>query len=396
MTLNRSAATRDPRTIVLCLFATFIISGILNPIGLISGQVAEAYDISITDTVSRFGFFTVGVFVGYIVSFVIFDYVGLKTVFTVGYAIVVASVASIYLSDSASILSAGLLIIGVSTGVLVCGASTLVSWLWEGRPRQTMLIAQDAMFNAGGILFTFIATWFVTRDFGWTATYKVVAGCAVAAALLAATTSIDSHRGEPGEPDVQTSWNAGIFVVGISVMLFMASKISVFIWAPQFVEQAHGATAAESGRLMTNIFVAAFFGSLIGTYIVSKVRIEFFLTGMLCIGAGGLWALVNAGNLGAALNAGYIVGMSVGATFNAYMAFGLSFVPVPTHKNVAWVLLAGSVGSAGAPIFSSMIVEAADSVRAALLACLSIQVAVLISVVALALARAAIAQKYAS
>jgi len=104
---------------------------------------------------------------------------------------------------------------------------------------------------------------------------------------------------------------------------------------------------------------------------------------MLSVGATGLWLMLSAADLQAVLAAGYIVGASVGATFNAYTAFGLSFVATPTHKNVAYLLLAGGIGSAIAPYFSSQVVEATGTVRDALLTCLAIQGVVLASVVLL-------------
>jgi predicted MFS family arabinose efflux permease len=67
------------------------------------------------------------------------------------------------------------------------------------------------------------------------------------------------------------------------------------------------------------------------------------------------------------------------------MAFGLSFVEKPTHKNVAYVLLAGGIGSAIAPLFSSRVVEMTGEVRDALVACLAIQVVVLLSVLLLSI-----------
>ena len=74
------------KIVLICVFASFVISGFLNPIGLISGPVAAAYGMSVTDAVARFGYFTIGVFVGYILSFYVFDYLKLKTVVVFGYA----------------------------------------------------------------------------------------------------------------------------------------------------------------------------------------------------------------------------------------------------------------------------------------------------------------------
>lgn len=371
------------KIVLICIFASFVISGFLNPIGLISGAVADAYGITVTDAVARFGYFTIGVFVGYILSFYVFDYLKLKSVVVVGYVLIAASVVALYTLNSGISLVFFLFLIGVLASIQVCGASTLVSRIWTEKPRQTVLMAQDAMFNGGGIIFTAMTTWFLAANYHWATTYAVVAVIVLLIAAIATTTDISETKSGPDDTPAVTSWNIGIFAVGGSVLLFMTAKISIFIWAPQYAAQAFGADIEQSGRLLTNVFTGAFFGSLAGTYIVSRIRIEFFLIMMLSIGATGLWLMLSASDLATVLMTGYIVGASVGATFNGYMAFGLSFVKTPTHKNVAYVLLAGGVGSAIAPWFSSQVVETTGAVRDALLACLAIQIVVLTSVLLL-------------
>ncbi|MGI9201426.1 MAG: MFS transporter [Woeseiaceae bacterium] len=381
------------KTILICLSASFVISGLLNPIGLISGPVAEWFGVPVTVAVARFGYFTVGVFCGYILSFYVYDYFKLRSVVVLGYVVIAASVASLYLFDHILVFTVCLFLIGVAASIEVCGASTLVSWLWEEKSRQSMLLAQDAMFNAGGFIFTTATTAFLTREMHWASIYLVVASIAILIAIIAATTPIEQKYQRGSDSEVVTDWSIGILVVGLSVLLFMTAKISIFIWAPQFVELEFDATVGQSGRLMQNIFVGALTGSLIGTYIVSKLRVDFFLIGMLLVGATGVWFMLSASSLETVLLLGYAVGISVGATFNGYMGFGLSLVSSPTHKNVAYVLLAGGIGSAIAPLFSSNVVEAKGTVGAALYACFIIQLLVLVSVVLLALFQKRASQK---
>ncbi len=375
------------KIVVICLLASFVISGLLNPIGLIGGTVAESFGVPVTVAVARFGYFTIGVFIGYIASFYVFDYVKLKQVVVSGYAIIAACIACLYLLDHILVFTVCLFLIGVAVSIQVCGASTLVSWLWADKSRQSMLLAQDAMFNAGGIVFTAITTAFLSREFHWASTYLVVACIALLISLMAITTRIEQKHQRGSKTEVATTWNIGIITVGFSVLLFMTAKISIFIWLPQYVEQVFGANISQSGHLMQNIFVGALGGSLVGTYIVAKIRVDFFLAGMLLLGASGMWFMLAASNLDTVLLLAYAVGASVGATFNGYMGFGLSFVQSPTHKNVAYVLLAGGVGSAIAPLFSSKIVALTDTVAAALYACFMIQLIVLTTVLLLAALR---------
>jgi fucose permease len=259
------------RIILICILASFVISGLLNPIGIISGPVSESLNITNSDAVALFSYFTFGVFAGYLLSFYIFDYVRLKIVVIGSYLLLALSITILYLNNE--LLSYCLFLIGIFASLEVCAASTLASWTWTEKPRQTVLIAQDAMFNGGGIAFTALTTYLLTQKFHWASIYLVVGIIAISVSLLAATTKIKEVSANT-QDTTKTVWNLGVIGVGMSILLFMLAKISIFIWAPQYAAEAFGATMEESGSLLTNIFTGAFIGSLAGTYIVSKIPIE--------------------------------------------------------------------------------------------------------------------------
>ena len=373
------------KTIFICLIASFVMSGFLNPIGLISEPVSQSLGIPITEAVARFGYFTVGVFFGYLVSFFVFDFIRLRLVVIFGYGLLMLAVGGLFLFENDAAMKFFLFVIGMLASVQVCGASTLVSSLWRDKPRQTMLIGQDAAFNGGGILFTSLTTWFIASGFHWGATYTLVAIITLIIALVASVTDFKSKSSVYNDLTGRTEWNPRILAVGGSVMLFMLSKISIFIWAPLYVEQAFDAGIVQAGRILTNIFIGAFFGSLLGTYIVSRIRIEYFLITMLIVGATSLGSMLSSPDLQLVLTLGYFLGASIGATFNGYTSFGLSFVVNPTHKNVAYLLIAGGIGSALAPWFSSEVVKYGGEIKYVLRVCLLIQCLVLLSVICLIL-----------
>ena len=371
------------KTIFICIIASFVMSGFLNPIGLISEPMSRALAIPLTEAVARFGYFTVGVFIGYLISYFIFDFIRLRTSVILGYGLQMLAVAGLFLSENDAAMKLFLFVIGILASIQVCGASTLVSLLWQGKPRQTMLIGQDAAFNGGGIFFTSLTTWFIASGFHWGATYALVAIVTLIIALVASVTDLEGASRDHNELKGPTEWNPRILAVGGSVAFFMLSKISIFIWAPLYVEQALDVGIVQAGSILTNIFVGAFFGSLLGTYIVSRIRVEYFLITMLIVGAASLGSILSLADFQLVLIIGYFLGASIGATFNAYTSFGLSFVLNPTHKNVAYLLIAGGIGSAFAPWSSSQVVEVFGEIKFVLGLCLFIQCLVLLSVICL-------------
>ena len=349
--------------LAVCLLAAFVIAGFLAPYGLLVGPIADAFATEVGVIGSLFSFFTGAIFTGYIVAFYLFDQVSVKTVLIVGYGAVALAVASIFQAPGIVTLSTALAVIGFCCSLVVCGSVTLISQTWHGKQRQSALVAQDAAFNGGGIFFTVITAHLIAEKLSWQIGYAPPALFALMTIALAVFTRLRITRKTEQESEKLTEWNAGIILVGVLVMLFMAAKLTVIVWAPQYLEQEFDASPRQASDVMSNVFQAAFLGSLVGTYVVSKVRIHQFLAMMISLGVIATSVMLITEDLQVVTAMGYLFGLSISATFNSYMAFALGFVKVPDHKNVAYMLLAGAVGSGLGPLISSQSVLVTDSTR---------------------------------
>ena len=164
-------SSNNVRLLAVCLLAAFVIAGFLAPYGLLVGPIADAFATEIGVVGSLFSFFTGGIFLGYIVAFYLFDQVTVRTVIVVGYAVVALAVASIFLSPGIVTLSTALAVIGFCCSLVVCGSVTLISQAWHGKKRQSVLVAQDAAFNGGGIFFTVTTAYLIAKDLSWQLAY---------------------------------------------------------------------------------------------------------------------------------------------------------------------------------------------------------------------------------
>lgn len=362
------------------MLAAFVIAGFLAPYGILVGPIADAFVTEIGVIGSLFSFFTGGIFVGYIVAFYIFAQVKVKTIIVIGYGVVALAVTSIFLAPGIVTLSTALAVIGFFCSLIVCGSVTLISQTWHGKQRQSALVAQDAAFNGGGIFFTAITAHLIGKNLSWQVGYAAPALFALMTIALTMFTRLRITGQTEQESNEMTEWNAGIILVGVAVMLFMAAKLTVIVWAPQYLEQEFGASPREASDVMTNVFQAAFLGSLVGTYVVSKVRIHHFLAMMISIGVVATLVMLLTEDLQVVTAMGYLFGLSVSATFNSYMAFALGFVSSPNHKNVAYMLLAGAVGSGLGPLISSQSVLITDTTRTPIIFAFSLMALVLAAV----------------
>jgi fucose permease len=174
----------------------------------------------------------------------------------------------------------------------------------------------------------------------------------------------------------------------------MLAKITIFIWAPQYVTERFATDATVGGTFMSNVFTTALLGSIAGTWLVTRIKVSYLVYGFVGLSLLSAALLTQLDSLSAVLMLAFAYGLSVSATFNAFVAFSLTQVRLPTHRNIAYMLLMSSSGSALAPLVSSRMVEWQGELTAALsgaVALLSVVMVLLLAVETLnrALARPA-------
>ena len=376
MTLNQT------RLMFIPLLATLIMAGFVTTIGLVTEPAAEHFGVSISDIASQFSWLTAGVFVGGILAFFIFDHLPIKLVTIGSYIAAIVLIILLNRLKAYAFLPILLGLIGNFFAIVVCGGVTIITQQWRGHRSQMIMVAQDAMFNGGGIAFAALTTWFVVNSYGWSAVYLVVTLFLGFVVILAAVTSFEpAYEAEENESDEVEQWNLGIVLVGVSLLLFMTAKIAIFVWAPQFVQQTFESGPELAGEFMGNVFLAAFLGSLAGTWLASKISVRFLLYGFVLVSLLSVYAISSAQSTSSILFLGYCYGLSVSATYNSYVAFGLAFVSNPSHKNVVYLQLMSGLGSTVAPVVSSLVVHEAGSTRSALQLCFVLLLTVVLTLV---------------
>ena len=353
------------------LLATLIMAGFVTTIGLLTEPAANHFGVPITEVASQFSWLAGGVFVGGIVAFFIYDHGSIKTVITWSYLIALVSILLLHFYSSYWLVPVLLAVIGTLMAVVGCGGVTVITQQWLGRRRQSIMVAQDAMFNGGGIMFSALATWFVVNHFGWSSVYLIVTVLMGIVVLLAVTSDFTPvvEVEEEGLGGGVGSWNTGIILVGFSLLLFMTAKIAIFVWAPQFIQQNFGTGPEAGGQFMANVFLAAFVGSIFGTWAATRFEVKYLLYTFVLISLVSVFAMTAVNSTTVVLLLGYGYGISVSATYNSYVAFGLSFMEQPSHKNVVYLQLMSGLGSTIAPFVSSKIVEWTGETSSAILFC---------------------------
>ncbi len=346
----------------ICLIINFIDAGLLAQMGLLTDPIATAFNVSITSAAAKFSMLTGGILAGSIIAYFLMDHLGERLVLLGSTIIIIFSAIALYFVNSIVFLSILFGLIGVVQGISVVIAGLIISKVWTGKKREAFFIGQDASFNLGGLFFPFITTYILSRHMPWELCYIFVLAFSLFIIYLLVTSNFSFSGSIQNDSDkVQNvEWNSGIILAGVALFLIILGKYIIILWLPQYAETELSLDVDKSSLIISTIFSTALIGTILGVYIITKIKLVYFMCIAILIGFLSSLLFIHTSNYTLMLVVAAIFGLAVSVLFNVFIVYGLSFAIKPSHKHISYILFCGGVGATIAPYISSVIVERFD------------------------------------
>ena len=339
----------------ISFLANFIMAGFATQFGMLVEPLANTFDANVNEVASIFSLLNGGALAGTIAAFFLIEKVGIKRMTVLCYGAIAAAALSLYVAPSLFIVMLGMTVIGFCGGVGLCIAGTIVVSVWKDKIQSTMLVVQDATFNIAGVVFPLITTYALTNAMNWSISYLSVGVVALATMFIALLTNFNQCGGESGaEQEAKSEWNFGIISGGVGLFLGMLALYTFLTWAPMFVKEKFDIPFEQAGNIITQYWSAALVGALVSTVIVSRMKIQTFLLTIISVAMVITSVIVTTDKLEWLSYLTYGYGFACAALYNAFIAYGVSFVRNATSKNVSYILISGSAGAMFSPAISSV------------------------------------------
>ncbi|MEZ9197346.1 MFS transporter TsgA [Shewanella sp. 10N.286.54.B9] len=341
---------------LLSFLANFVMAGFATQFGMLIEPIAEKFSANVNEVASIFSLLNGGALAGTIAAFFLIEKIGVKRITLISYFSIALSAAALHFTSSLSVVMIAMTVIGLCGGVGLCIAGTIVVSVWKDKIQSTMLVVQDATFNVAGVVFPLITTYALSNALSWSYSYLAVGIVALATAAIALATNfslVESQTTNETGKD-ESEWNLGIISGGLGLFLGMLALYTFLTWAPMFVKEKFDIPFEEAGNIITQYWSAALIGALVSTVIVSRVKIEHFIMGMISLALIITGMIVTTENLAWIGYLTYGYGFACAALYNAFIAYGVSFVKTASSRNVSYILISGSAGAMFSPAISSM------------------------------------------
>lgn len=337
-------------------------SGMLAPMGIVSGPMAEHFGESVTDITARFGWLTMGNLVGAIAALFVFSWATLRQLMTGVYALIVTSILVLVFANDLLPVGLAMSVVGACCGIGLAGAALIISRSYETERRASMLVITDGFFSIAGIVTSWLAIFLLARNYHWSGTYQFVALIAALIVVLSLTSTLpEAEHPSIKKEERDEHWPAGVWLCLGALFLYTLGQWSFLLWLPNYAETELGAAQEHAGQLVSQFWTGMFAAQIFVAWWVLKigvrklVRIAAISTLIFSVP---LWTYTDIDGL-IVLSA--IWGFANFGLLKVTLSFATQLVAKPSARLVSSLLLGATVGTAVSPRITSWIVEATSS-----------------------------------
>lgn len=184
------------RVTLVSFLAYFVMSGMLAPLGIISGAMSEHFGQPVTEITARFSWLTFGIVIGAIIALFIFDLVRLRKLLMLVYTVLLTCLVSLTFLSNMTLIGIALGLVGVCCGIGLTGAALVISRTYETEQRASMLAITDGWFSVVGIVCSWIAIFLIAQEYHWSGVYQFVALIAASIVVLSSLSTFPATDGD--------------------------------------------------------------------------------------------------------------------------------------------------------------------------------------------------------
>jgi len=328
-------------------------SGMLAPMGIISGAMSEHFGLPVTEITARFSWLTLGILAGAIIALFIFDLVRLRKLLMLAYTVVLASLISLLFLNNIALIGVVLGLVGICCGVGLPGAALVISKTYETEKRASMLVITDGSFSVAGIVCSWIAIFLIAREYHWSGVYQFVA--LITALIFPAT---DAKHHEASGPE---KWPFPVWLCIVSLFLYTLGQWAFLLWLPNYAETELGAPREQAGQLVSQFWIGMFAAQIFVAWWVLKVGVRrLVLIAGICTSLFSipLWLYANIDVL---IILATLWGFANLGLLKVVLSFATQMLRRPTARLVSSLLLGATIGTATSPWLTSQIVAATNT-----------------------------------
>lgn len=282
------------RLTILSFFCYMLTGGLIVLTGMIIKPLAAFFSIDIAEAGGVFTWMNLGILIAILSNSFLMEIIPLKRQIFIGAGIIVAIFIGLIFVKSMYIFCFLMFFFGLVSGIAMSVGTYLISCMYEGKIRGTMLLLTDSFFSLAGITFPLIAGLMLNKEMPWYTVYIMVLVCGIGAFLFSLGVCFPSpsqiQQAEKNQPLTRRlaeeikQWGIAVYLLFAGCTLYILGQLCLVFWIPTYVENVFNATPEVAAEPLSFFWIGMWLGLYASSLIVKRFPIYLFVT-LISIGA---------------------------------------------------------------------------------------------------------------
>lgn len=270
----------------ISFFSYAFIGALIVVTGMIMGDIANYFNLSISKMSNIFTFLNAGILISILLNSWLMEFISIKKQLIYGFLFSIIAILGIMFSKNIFLFSINIFILGLVSGITMSIGTFIITYLYSNEKRGSKLLLTDSFFSMSGMIFPIITAYLLEKKFLW---YWIYVFIGVIYFLIFMLTIILEFPILPeknkNNKDIK-NFNINIILLSLSALLYILGQLSFISWVPQYTTEIININIKKTGTLVSNFWMAYMIGMWCFSFIIKFFNLQhifIFLTGISSI-----------------------------------------------------------------------------------------------------------------
>ncbi|XRX42665.1 MAG: MFS transporter TsgA [Buchnera aphidicola (Eriosoma harunire)] len=345
---------------IISFFSYFITGSLIIVTGIVMNNIAENFKVSLIEISHSFTCLNFGILIALLLSTYIRQYIILKHQIYLGFILIIIAILGLIFGYNLIFFSISMFIFGIVSGVIMSIGTTLITFLYQGTIRASLLLITDSFFSLAGISLPLISSLIIIHNKPWYWIYIFISIIYFVICLISINTvfpTIYTLHHKQKKSSLNNNVKISILLLSISATCYILGQLEFIAWVPEYIIQKIHSDIYQSSQLISNFWMAYMIGMWIFSFILKMFDIHKLLLILTSISTVLMYLFLHGNNLQEFRWLIFLLGFFSSAIYTIIITLASLQTYKPSPCIINLILISGTLGTLLTFIISSFIVE---------------------------------------
>lgn len=345
-------------------FLTYGLTGALVIItGIVLSNIANYFNLPVSKMSKIFTFLNSGILISIFFNVWLMEIISLKKQINVGFLLIILSIIGLILSHNINIFSFSMFLLGIVSGISISIGTNLITYLYDGKKRASILLITDSFFSVSGIIFPILAGIMLSHNIMWYWVYV----CINMLYFLIFIISLFSYfpnfkktyfiKNENNNLKIKEYWGINVLLMSLAAFLYILGQLSFISWIPRYTNIYFNMNIKNSSKLISNFWIFYMIGMWFFSIILNYFDLQFIVTILSCISSILIYLFIHTINPNMLFYYLSALGFFSSAIYTSIITLGTQQTKLVSSKLTNFILTCGTIGTMLTFIITGPIVD---------------------------------------